>query len=294
MSDSLQSNKEITTVLKNISELSSRQMLTVDEKRMFCDLLGDISLRSSTGSEELRETLTTCTKHIFKNGGNDEDIVDLFYTAIKKSNLSLNDMMKDILSYDDFSSTDSAKIVYVKNNYSDSAYVRFSKVFKNPKVAYRSSFEEICEDVYNAVGDYCILPIENSNGGKLFSFYSLIDKYELKIFAVCDIYEANSEHSTRYALLSRKNIAHSETKNSSYFEFSIISDSGYEPSDILLAAKKCSLRLFRIDTTRVPYDDSKFEFYHVFEAHGNSAIPFIMYLDFKYPQHKNIGYYISL
>ena len=290
----MQSNKEILTVYQNIGELNTRQNLTNEEKNLFCEILGDMTIRANDEPKELSDILKESAKQLIKNGGNNEDVIELFCKSIKRSSLSLENMMQNILSYDKFISTDSAKIVYVKNNFSDSAYVRFSKIFKNPKVAYRSSFEEICEDVYNAVGDYCILPIENSNGGKLFSFYSLIDKYELKIFAACDIYEPNSDHSTRYALLSRKNIAHSESKSTSYFEFSIISDSGYDPSDMLRAAKKCSLRLFRIDTARVPYDDSKFEFYHVFEAHGRSAIPFIMYLNFKYPQHKNIGYYISI
>ncbi len=286
-------NKDIKTLYDNIYELNVRQELTAEEKKLFYDILSSLVTSSSQEPEELRAILLDCAAKL-KNINSEEDAVDLFCEAVKKSKLPLQALLKDILAYDEFSPTSSAKIVYVKNNNSDAAFVKFGALFKSPKVSYKSSFDEICEDVYNGVGDFCILPIENANGGKLFSFYSLIDKYELKIFAVCDLYEGISEHSTRYALVSRKIVAHEEMKTPSYVEFSIISDNGYELCDILSASKKCGLKLFRIDTISVPYDDSRFRYYHVFECFGKTAIPFLLYLNFKYPQHKNIGYYISL
>ena len=282
-------NKDVTTVYDNLYELTSRQELTQEEKSLFCDILSNLVLSDSHSPEELRATLFDSATRLC-----DEDTVELFCKTVKLSRLSLGTLLSGALSYEDCSPVASAKIVYVKNNNSDSAFVRFSSLFKNPKVSYKSNFDEICEDVYNGVGDFCILPVENANGVKLFSFYSLIDKYELKIFAVCDLYEGNSEHSTRYALVSRKMAAHAEKEKMAYIEFSIISDNGYELADILSAAKKCGLKLFRIDTVSVPYDDSRFRYYHVFECPEKSAIPFLLYLNFKYPEHKNIGYYISL
>ena len=88
--------------------------------------------------------------------------------------------------------------------------------------------------------------------------------------------------------------SYTKKKAPAYIEFSIISDNGNELPDIISAAKRCGIGLFRIDTVSVPYDDSRFRYYLIFEGEGKSAIPFIMFLNFKYPQHKNIGYYISL
>ena len=111
------------------------------------------------------------------------DYIQFFSALIERmgSLISLTD--DDDNSYEIFSSSSPSKISYVKNNYSDAAFMRFSSLFKLPKVAYGASFEDACESVYNAASDYCILPIENAANGKLFSFYSLIDKYDLKIFA---------------------------------------------------------------------------------------------------------------
>ncbi len=287
-------NKDLKTLYDNIYELGKRQELTKEEKKLFCDILSSIATSDTHEPEQLRAALFDCASKL-KSMGSEDNIVELFCEAINKSEISLQALLKDALACEEFSPASSAKIVYVKNNNSDSAFVRFGALFKNPKVSYKSSFDEICEDVYNGVGDFCILPIENANGIKLFSFYSLIDKYELKIFAVCDLYEAISEHSTRYALLTRKiALSHAEKNAPSYLEFSIISDDKDELCDILSASKKCGLKLFRLDTVSVPYDDSRFRYYNVFECPQKTAIPFLLYLNFKYPQHKNIGYYISL
>ncbi|MBR2388650.1 MAG: hypothetical protein IKB02_07785 [Clostridia bacterium] len=285
-------DKDVNTLYDNVSELNERHKLVAEERKLFCDILSSYVARDAHNSEDLRALLFDAAAKL----ADSSDVVELFCEAVSKSEFSLHSLLKDALAYDVFSPSSSAKIVYVKNNNSDSAFVRFSSIFKNPKVSYKSSFDEICEDVYNGVGDFCILPIENANGVKLFSFYSLIDKYELKIFAVCDLYEGNSEHSTRYALLSRKVLAASFTENQTpfYLEFSIISDNGDELCDILSASKKCGLKLFRIDTVSVPYDDSRFSYHHIFECSQKTALPFLLYLNFKYPQHKNIGYYISL
>ena len=185
-------------------------------------------------------------------------------------------------------------ISYVKNNHSEAAFIRFSKLFENPKVTYRTSFEEICEDVYNSASDYCILPIENSTGGKLLSFYSLIDKYDLKIFAVCDIDEGTSYKRTRYALISKKSLIHLKNKKNIFVEFSMVEDQNYSLKNILEAAEICGLELYRIDTVSSQYDDLAFKFYHVFKTKTQEILPFLMYLNYKYPRHEAIGYYIEI
>ena len=286
--------KHNNTIYDNIRELNSRQKLIDEEKLVFCKMLASSIAKDNSEAEALQTALFDCAEAITSFDTNELDIVDLFRTTINESSLSVSEFFKDALLYDELSAMSSVKIVYVKNNYTDAAFFKFSTVFKTPKVSYRTSFEEICEDVYNGVGDYCILPIENAGGGKLFTFYALIDKYDLKISAVCDLYEGTSEHSTRYALLSRKVTSYDKKETSSYIEFSIISDNGNELSNILSAAKKCGIGLFRIDTISVPYDDSRFRYYLIFESEGKQAIPFLMFLNFKYPQYKNIGYYISL
>ena len=197
-------------------------------------------------------------------------------------------------NYEIFSSNKLAVISYVKNNYNDTAFLRFSELFHTTKVSYGINFEEVCERVYNGVCDYCILPIESVAGGKLFSFYSLIDKYDLQIFAVCDIDEASSSKRTRYALLTRAPLICADDEKRHYFEFSLIKDDSYLLSDILDAADTVGARLYRIDSIPVPYDDLTFRIYHVFEADSNAFLALKTYLDYKYPQQKTVGHYLLL
>ena len=138
------------------------------------------------------------------------------------------------------------------------------------------------------------MPIENSANGKLFSFYSLIDKYDLKIFAVCDLEDYPSEKTTRYALVCKKTFIYQSNKKSSYVEFSLIEDESYSLKNILEAAELCGLKLYRIDTAVAPYGDLAFKFYHIFKSKEESAIPFLLYLNYKYPRYEAIGYYISI
>ena len=116
----------------------------------------------------------------------------------------------------------------------------------------------------------------------------------MKIFAVCDLEDGVSDKLTRYALISKKNLFYPQKAKRFYIEFSIIGDDNYSLKDILEASELCGIKLYRIDTVSVPYDDLTFKFYHVFECNTFNALPFIIYLNYKQPQHEAIGYYISL
>ena len=223
-----------------------------------------------------------------------EELVIFFREAINKLEFSPSLFLNENSSPDFFTPNSQSTISYVKNNHSDSAFRKFSSLFEKAKVAYKTSFEDVCEDVYNYTSDYCILPIENSTGGKLFSFYSLIDKYDLKIFAICDIEEGNSDKRTRYALISKKSLIYQQSKKNVFVEFSMIEDKNYSLKNILEAANLCGLELYRLDTVSSPYDDIAFKFYHVFKSKNQSVLPFLMYLNYKYPRHEDIGYYIEI
>lgn len=279
------------TICENIFELNKRQQLIKEQKRLSYEFLAKEFIETSTAAKSIENLLSQYADIVGKT--EDAALVNFFCSIIDKIEVSQLLSENSDIDLKVFSRSDSAKISYVKNNHSDTAFDKFSTLFENPKVSYNATFEDICEDVYNSICDYCILPIESA-GGKLFSFYSLIDKYDLKIFAVCDLEDGISDKHTRYALLTRKNIYFSEPIQSSYFEFSMTVDNNYSLKNILDAAECCGLNLYRLDTMSVPYDDMTFRFYHIFKSDSANALPFIMYLNYKYPQHDSIGYYISL
>ena len=237
-------NDNFEVFKQNILYLSERSALLNDQKKITFELAAQrLSEESSNEINVVYDLLSNASA---------SDCI-AFFCVLMQNNISLTRLLAEHDEpYEVFSRTAASKISYVKNNYNDIAFLRFSELFEKPTVSYGTTFEEICEDVYNSESDYCILPIECSSNGKMFSFYSLINKYELKIFAVCDVDEGISGKRTRYALLSRKTLVYPNETQNEYFEFSIIGSEDYRLSDILEAANSASISIYRIDTPSFP------------------------------------------
>ena len=292
----LSNNKQIKIICDNIKDINERKKLLREQKQISQELLLQYFADNYGESEISQSTIFEYANLLEKYSGqkSNKETVSFFCKAVNKIDFSPSLFLNENSSLDFFTPQAPAMISYVKNNHCDQAFIKFSILFDNPKVAYRTSFEEVCEDVYNSASDYCILPIENSTGGKLLSFYSLIDKYDLKIFAICDLDEGNSDKQTRYALISKKSLIYLKNKNSVFIEFSMVEDKNYSLKNILEAAEICGLELYRIDTVSSQYDDLSFKFYHIFKTKNQGILPFLMYLNYKYPRHEAIGYYIEI
>ncbi len=292
----LSNNKQIKIICDNIKDLGERKRLINEQREISYEFLLQFFADNYKASDISQSTVLEYTDLIEKYSGkrSNKELINFFCDAVKKIGSSPSIFLNENSSLDFFTPAAPSMISYVKNNHSDSAFIKFSSLFDKPKVTYRTSFEEICEDVYNSVSDYCILPIESSSGGKLFSFYSLIDKYDLKIFAICDLDDGTTDKRTRYALISKKSLIYLKSKKDIFIEFSMIEDKSYSLKNILEAADICGLELYRIDTVSAAYDDLAFKFYHIFKSKSQGILPFLMYLNYKYPRHEAIGYYISI
>ena len=149
------------------------------------------------------------------------------------------------------------KIAYVKNTFSDNAYLQFSAELNHPRAANFDSFSDVCEEVYNGICEYGILPILHERDGKLFRFYSLLAKYELRIVCACDVpcIEQGGVTVTRYALV-RKSLPVVREDEITHIELLLPADGG-EICDLFQAAQLCALTPARMDTR--PSDDSDVE-----------------------------------
>ena len=147
------------------------------------------------------------------------------------------------------------KISYLKSNYADAAYFKFSSVISTPRASYAESFENACEDVYNGICEFCILPIENSTDGKLIGFFSLIEKYELKISTVCTVHYADNSRNTKFALL-RKNITTQFAAKSKeiFLELGITVGAGISLSSILSVADIFGFKFYRMDGITITHE----------------------------------------
>lgn len=194
------------------------------------------------------------------------------------------------------------KIAYTKNDFTDSAYEIFSKSFTIKSVSYHTSFQSLCEDVDLGFCEYCILPIENSSTGKLMSFYSMIDKYELKIHSVCKVVHPDGENFTKFALLSKFSMfpgilnASFAYLNKRRLEVRITqTSSNYSPLyDVLQAAGACSMKPKRIDSFPLSYNEDMLGYYIIFSMNNPDIKTFLTYLALELPQSYVAGIYSTV
>lgn len=187
------------------------------------------------------------------------------------------------------------RIVYQKSSYTDSAYLCFSTLLDQPRASYKHSFLSACEDVYNGLCEYCILPIENSVEGQLVSFARLIERYDLKIAATCDVVGNDTGRITQFALLRRNLLpllCHPGCTE--YFECTLPLDGTPELSDVLFAAKLCGLRLHRIGSTPPSVPDAPFFVRLSFLSKASDLSSFLLYLAMEAPHYTTIGLYPHL
>lgn len=208
--------------------------------------------------------------------------------------LSISDFWEET---DELEHTARGRIVYQRNSYADSAYLRFAALLQAPRAVYTHNFGTVCEEVVRGNCEYCILPLENSAEGPLNSFARLIDQYALKICATCDIPTTDGSRITRFALLCRDLSAVPEDVPNArrFFDFSLPVEGSPKQEAILYAATACGLVCNRIDS-RVHRNEgvtqpvTQFSF---FADHGNLRA-FLLYLSMEASHYDPVGYYAHL
>ena len=184
------------------------------------------------------------------------------------------------------------RISYQKNSYTELAFQRFSQVLSGrARASYAQSFPAVCEDVFNGVCEYCILPIENSGEGRLISFAHLIAQYDLKITATCDV-KVGEDKITRFALLRRHATPLRDTEKFPHlFEFSCALSQEQDAEDLLAAARLCGLTMQYVALR--PTEQRK-DFHGVFQADDGNLVAYLLYLAMELPTANLIGHYPNI
>ncbi len=197
---------------------------------------------------------------------------------------------------DEVSSNALERIAYQRSSYADTAYLQFAKLLNLPRAVYTHSFPAACEEVYNGLCEYCLLPLENSSEGPLNSFTRLIDRYRLKIAATCDVTATDGSRTTKFVLL-RRNIMPLLKKDPQdlYFELSIPTESPFSVISVLNAAELCGLTLHRIDSRPTQSEHSHLFFTHAtFSVSGGDLTAFLLYILIHASAEECIGIYPHL
>lgn len=183
------------------------------------------------------------------------------------------------------------RIALVRNRLNEEAYRVFSQAITASKAHYLPSFSDTCEDVYDNRCEFGILPIENTTDGKLFGFYAMLDRYELKICAACRLEPDHSEGTVRYALIG-KNLPSRIPKNAEWlFECSVVTEIGKFPTDVVEITSVFDATIIKIDSLPVLYDDGLQKIYFTFRIPKQHADALHFYLTMEHARYSLLGFY---
>ena len=277
--------------LKNLELLTTRQTILRAQKDLAIKDAIDTLCNDASSPKELQELLSTLDFEL-----STKDKIS-FCLAICNSHLR-----KDIPSLLSIGSNEPtpagahSKISFIKNKYNDLAFERFSHFIANAKADYATSFKESCENVTNGFCEFCILPITSSEDGRLMSFYSLLDRYELKICAVTDIEDDDSSKTIRYACVGKT--CHESTKKNSkdevIFEFFTVDSTSDFLSLLILAAKEANAEIVNIDSFPVEYSQHLQKFFFSFRIPYQNALFFRLLVAMNQSNYTPIGLYKEL
>lgn len=209
--------------------------------------------------------------------------------AAEQLTLSKDFSLQDILGFNEPpEDTAIGRIACFENIISEKAFAFFSEIIEDPKVMYLPSYREICEAVYNGTCEYCIIPLYGAEGERLHAFYSLIYRYELKIYAT-GIIEVGSENNTVFALMKKSlpvsvgeklpfgnggNMADSDI-GLNRLEIMVPGEAIDSFIEILRASEFSGLRVLRVDTST---DEGNGSISIQFDISNAEIVPFLIYL----------------
>ena len=161
--------------------------------------------------------------------------------------------------------TTAAHIAYwYSNAYAKEAFDRFGKLFESCDGIAVDSFNAVCERIEDD-NTFGVIPIINSGDGRLISFYRMLDKFDLKISAVCTIENHGNDGFTKFALVGKR-LGKIDLENKSSIEFCV----SQRVSEYICIADLLNAELGEITSIPSLYSASEYTNYITITADRNS------------------------
>ncbi len=183
-------------------------------------------------------------------------------------------------------------ISYVRNERGDAVFSQLSKSRRGVKAHYVTGFSAACEAVWENTSEFCIVPIANSTAGRLYSFYAMLDRYELKICDTVLVEGEDGSESTLFALAGRSidiGVSRSVPRR---FEFSVVHSGAELIGDIIAVAEMLGGRLYSVGAQPLDYDERQSRCYFAVDFDVTSPVPLALYLGLEYSGYTPIGLYL--
>lgn len=188
----------------------------------------------------------------------------------------------------------SAQIVlWGVHSMSSAAYERFSSLFSSVERIDVESFSEVCDFVANGTGAFGIVPLENTTDGRLAAFYKMLDRNELRICAVCDVEDTETDVVTRLALVA-KNLCAFDGDFLRCIEFSLVISDVQRRIELLGVAGKAGGTLTQLSMLPLSYRENASVDTIRLSFSKSSVYPFLMYLHLFCEDVNILGFYIQM
>lgn len=284
-------DERLKILSENIGVFTSRTDIPFEQRKLTLSHIASI-LCESYSNLSLKE-LDSIYKEITPDASGEEKI--LLYKEMSLHR-NLNARMKEEFSIGSAETPAGAhgKIAFVKNDLNNTAFDFLSRSINNAKPIWVLSFASACESVVDGKSEFCLLPIENSSDGKLLGFYSMIERYDLKICTVCEVDDRQGE-TVSYALLARgcKELSKKSDGCELAFEFSLLSESCDFLTELLCASSACQASMEKVCFLPVQYDTRLKRYIFSFKVPSQELLPFNAFLALSYHSYTPIGYYIK-
>lgn len=296
-------NEKAGVLSQNLCELSRREELTKRQKLLTAkELTEELSLFESDPTKIFADFSKISRSEYSPSPA------ELLAVCEAIASSSLKKHVRDVVFIGSNEATPAgahSRISFVKNRFNELAYEKFARLLSSPKPEYAQEFSESCENVIDGQSEFCILPISSTTDGRMRSFYSMLDRYELKICSATEIEDDSSATSVKYALIGRackepneKAEKREKTEKSKHekciFEFSIISPDGEFLPSLLSVAALSSATTLSIDSLPVEYASHLQRFFLSFSLPTQSALAFRLYVALSHQSYTPIGFYKTI
>ncbi len=276
--------KRIDTVYENLLILAGREENTRDQVRLFSRQMSDLLCDDPVALNTLWQRLSVSgITPIFK--------INLCRCLFE--NVEYRVLAENIIRGDNEKVSESAKgrIAYVRNKRNDKVFLEFSKLVNDAKAYYSASFADACEAVFNNTCEFCILPIHNGKEGKLYSFYTMLERHELKITRTVTEEENDNQESVSFALAGRTVALQENVHKNLRYEFSLIGENAEVVSVVTEAVKELGGVVSDVGTLPVGYDQPRRRFYLSADIPAEAIIPLTLYFSLENMGFEVLGVY---
>ena len=185
------------------------------------------------------------------------------------------------------------QVAYTRNSRTDSAFELLREGNKRVREHFVPSMADACECVWDGSCEFCLVPIENSIDGKLYSFYAMLDRYDLRICDTVSVEDGQGTSELIFAVAGRRTLGENRMPSGRplLLEFSAISEDADFISNTVGAARELGGRVLSIGTQPSPDADDGNKYYFTVEFDGVSPVPMAVYLTLEHVRYSLIGWY---